>query len=148
MAFTGTLLTVDESTGFVESNYINSFDASRKVKFVELYQDSHNVRLCCRTIGINRQTFAHHYDHDEAFRKAILEAREGVCDDLEQTAVMTAKTPEGVRDRWRILETYRPEVWAKKDTNTPQIVINLDARALEAFETKEKAIEAQIVKDT
>ncbi len=148
MAFEGTHLTLDKSTGFVETNRVDAFDAERKFKFVKLFREIFNITKCCEIIGINRMTFMHHREHDPAFKSAIYENKEVVCDNLEETAYKTALKAEGVRDRWRILETYRPDVWGKQDQQNHSITINIDGSLLSHFKAKSEALEAEIVKQT
>lgn len=67
-------------------NSIDKLD-TKKDKFVELYrapESGGNISNVCSATGISRQTYYDWLDKDEAFGKAMYDAKMEKCDEMEQ----------------------------------------------------------------
>lgn len=145
-----TALALDKKTGFLEANRYDAFDALLKVKFIEIYKKCFgNVSEVCQKIGVTRPTVLYHMKNDENFKIAVQEAREAMIDDIEKVRFKVAKRDRGTFDRDRVLERLRPEVWAAKHEQSSQpIHITVDLRAIEHYQQKQVAMDAEIVPPT
>lgn len=144
---------IDPATGFLESKQQQgiSFDAPKKIAFLNIYRKTHKIRVTCQTLGLSLHTFLDHYKIDKAFAKAFDEAELDVGYALQDVSVEVGLTPKGFMDRIAGLrrifpEKYAPAGWVK---DAPQkIVINIDSKLLERATQLERAIDAEIVQET
>jgi len=140
---------IDPVTGFLSYNRMDSFNVTKKVEFLRLYRQNLNMTKSAELVGTMRQTVMDHMQRDRAFAKAVIQAKLGSADELVETARDVAKKPEGVRDRWALIERLNPEEFGKKNETAPtEINVILDGKFLENLDVKQRAIDAEIVGET
>lgn len=113
-------LAVDPATGFLESSSPDhaTFDAQKKVKFIELAQacveknQAPKLKEICNVVGINVRTFWNHVEQDHAFKSAWDEIRFQVEDILSQSLVNLGQKANGVGACAFWLKNRVPERWS------------------------------------
>lgn len=66
------------------------FDTDRKARFCEFIAKGYGRTKACEKIGITRQTFSKHYQRNETFRKAVIDAESSANDVVEMALYKTA----------------------------------------------------------
>ena len=140
-------LSVDESTGFLESKRADAFNAQDKVQFVEYYKKGIPIYKVCAILNMDRYTFSSHYQGDPVFKRAIDDCHHSNCDELEKIVYQNARRKQGVQDRHAYLRAYRPERWAPKyESEQNTITINLNGDNLQASLSRAQTLDAELVK--
>lgn len=99
------------SNGFLETPRIDGVSAVVKANIVENYSRSGNLTTACRENGVDPRIMRIHYNSDPAFKRAIDEAREQICDKAEGHIVEHMSRPGNVIDRLSWLRAHRPGKW-------------------------------------
>lgn len=151
MAMTGTDLTLDPVTGYMEpagGYQLSGFGGTKKAAFIELARAGMwpNVTKICDKIGITRVTFSNHLKFDPLFAQHVQELKDALCDNVEADMAGYAKEKANYLDRITILRAHRPDVYdpAKKVIMQHQRQQDENATARRLAETR-NFVDAEIV---
>jgi len=137
---------IDPITGFISYKRFDSFDSTRKIEFLKHFRLTLNMSKAAEISGTNRMTIQFHVDRDRKFARAVTQTKLGIADELTETAKNVALKPEGVRDRWSLIERLNPDEYGKKEpVSQTEIKIILDGKMLEEYSTRQQSIEAELV---
>ena len=140
---------IDPTTGFISYDRIDAFSVTKKVEFLRLYRQNLNMTKSAELVGSMRQTVMDHMGRDKAFAQAVMQAKLSISDRLAETALDVALKPEGVRDRWSIMERANPDEWGRKEQiSQTEIKISLDVKEIDSLKAHMQAIDAEIVGNT
>lgn len=85
-----------------------------KIKAIELLEKyPKNIAHICRMMGIHRNTWEYHINHDPDFRQEVEMIEEAHCDELEATMLHLGKekTSFNFNDRIAYLRAHRPQLY-------------------------------------
>lgn len=102
------------ANSFLESPRIDRVPAELKAQVIEIYGKTGNFTSACRMVGIDPRNMRLHLNADPEFRRAVDEAREGICDKAEGHIVEHMSRPSNVVDRLAWLRAWRPAIWNPK----------------------------------
>ena len=140
---------IDPITGFMSYKRFDSFDATRKLEFLKHFRNTLNMSKAAEISGTNRMTIQFHMERDRKFARAVTQTKLGISDDLVETARNVALKPEGVRDRWSLIERLNPEEYGKKEQSSQtEIKITLDGKMLDYYKQRQEVIDTEIVPPT
>lgn len=142
--------TIDPATGFLESNnYIQAFDASRKVAFLNLLRaNSLGLYKTCKQLGLSHHTVNKHYHQDAEFKRQYDDLETEYASDLEAVSRQNALNPRSVIERIFQLKALLPNKYADQKSLLPsQITINIDGKLIEQARERTKILDIQEVVD-
>ena len=142
--------TVDPETGFIVSlAYDDAFTPEKKLRYLELFESSGG--LICRTayeLGMNDDTVRKHIKIDPEFAKRIQLAKQRANEKVEGVLYARALDPRGSFDRavW-LRNNFREKYGEQQQSNSQPIQININGDLLIDAKSREKMIEARVVKE-
>ena len=97
------------------------------------------------SVGVGRTTVVSHIANDPTFARAVNASKLGIADCLVGVAIDNAKSPEGVRDRWSLIERLNPTEFGKVEQSPTEITITIDGNKLTSSLAQANALEAEVV---
>lgn len=141
---------VISDSGFLDTgsdSCISSFDAQKKLKFIELAsQFWPNLSKCADAVGVTVQTVYNHIKRDVKFCEEIKRIKTAKLDELEQVAIDSGRdVKKGFLDRAMILRAHRPELYDRAKVVKIEGYKMTTAEAQQRSGAVEAAVDATIV---
>lgn len=131
-----------DTSRFKDVQQFNGFDVGKKSAFLEMFKQTPNMSGVARAMGFNPSTIYLAMGRDPAFKAAVEEAREELCDGLEARVHEYGQRPQNFMDRIAWLRAYRPRRW----NPDRQMHVTIDQKQTETLAGKaESYVEAEVV---
>ena len=115
-----------------------------KQDILELYRSNGNMAASCRLHALEPRQIRWHMANDPAFKAAVDEARQEICDKAEGHIVQWMGEQKNVIDRLAWLRAYRPGTWNPKQeynvTHDVNVTARLAGKAREAIATTAEVV--------
>lgn len=143
--------TVDQATGFLESNaWLDAFNAPKKQTFLALLKENGlKFWRTCAELGVKGDTVHKHLAIDPAFKDAYEQVKTEFYDELEGISRINALNPKSVIERIFQLKAAFPSKYGDNKQAAPsQITINIDGEMIRQASERARIVEAEIITES